>query len=53
MEITSDELLAEAGQMALHIRLLERDNARLEAENTDLKTQLAAQSDPAGDGKPA
>lgn len=37
MEITTDELFAEVGRMAIEMRLKDREIARLTAENTDLK----------------
>lgn len=50
MQITPEELLAEAGRMALQLRLVEQENTRLEAENAALTAQLA---EPAGDSNPA
>jgi cell division protein FtsB len=54
MQVTPDELLAEAGQMALQLRLQERDIERkaaeidrLTAENAELKTQLKTQAEDA------
>lgn len=39
MQLTVDELLAEAGQMALELRVKDRVIARLEAENAELRAQ--------------
>lgn len=46
MQISQEELLAEAGQLALTVRLLERRNAVLQQENDRLRQQLAAASAP-------
>lgn len=42
MQITPDQLFAEAGAMALELRLKDQVIGRLEAENEALRQQLAA-----------
>ena len=49
VQITQDELMAEAGRMALEIRFLAARVAELEAELTELRAQGAPGNDP-GEG---
>jgi hypothetical protein len=51
MQITTEELLAEAGQLALENRLKDKSITRLEAENAALLARVAhleSVQDPAG-----
>jgi hypothetical protein len=58
MQITPDQLLAEAGAMALELRLKDQAITALEAEVTRLRMQLTPESDtpdrplPASGGAP-
>lgn len=47
MQITPDQLFAEAGAMALELRFKDQVIGRLEAENEALRQQLAADAPPA------
>lgn len=44
MQVTPDQLLAEAGRMALELRMKDQALAALEAENAALREQAAAGS---------
>lgn len=48
MQVTQEELLHEAAEMALAIRLLEKRTSALEAENTRLRAALAGYRDEPG-----
>lgn len=52
MEITTEELLAEAGRMALELRLKDREIVRLAAENAELKTRPGTPTEPTCDRDP-
>lgn len=49
MQISPDELLAEAGRMALELRLKDRAIAALERRLADLENANAAPEEPAAD----
>lgn len=50
MQISQEELLAEAGQMALQVRLLERRVRQLQMDNDQLRAKLTAAKLPAAHG---